>query len=75
MRTFYVRVFLILAIAAVLGRPSAPARADSTQIEGVTITSGDITQLLTALNTALKPNDSTIPLIVVLKPAGADAGL
>ena len=39
------RLFLIIAIAAV---------------EGVT-TSGDITELLTALNTAMKP-DSTIPI-------------
>jgi hypothetical protein len=68
-KKLHVRLFLIIAIAAALARPSVPARADSTQIEGVTITSGDITQLLTALNTALKPHDSTIPLIVVLKPA------
>jgi hypothetical protein len=43
------------------------ARADGTQIEGVTITPADITQLLTALHTALKPNDSTIPIMVSLK--------
>ncbi|HEV3090554.1 MAG TPA: hypothetical protein VGX91_03820 [Candidatus Cybelea sp.] len=44
-----------------------PIRADGTQIEGVTITAADITQLLTALHKALKPNDSTIPIMVSLK--------
>lgn len=61
-------LFLTIAITCVLA-PSVRARADSTQIEGVTITGADITQLLTALHTALQPNDSTIPLAVVLKSA------
>jgi hypothetical protein len=70
MKKLRVRLFLIIALAAALGHPSVSAWADSTLIEGVTITSGDITQLLRALDTALDPNDRTIPLIVVLKSAG-----
>lgn len=46
------------------------ARAADTTIEGVTVTGADITQLVTALHTALKPNDSTIPILVSLKTAG-----
>lgn len=70
MKKFRICLFLAIAIAAAIGRPSVSAWANSTQIEGVTITSGDITQLLTALNTALQPNDGTIPLVVVLKSVG-----
>jgi hypothetical protein len=69
MKNFRLRFFLIIAIAAVLGRTSLPTLADSTEIEGIAITSGDVTQLLAELHTALKPNDSTIPLAVALKPA------
>ena len=58
---------LAAAIAAVLSL-SLPVLADAIQIEGVTITKADISQLLTALHTALQPNDSTIPLLVSLKP-------
>lgn len=68
MKRFCVRLFLVTAITIALGRLSVPALADSTQIEGVTITSADVTQLVTALHTALQPNDSTIPLVVALKP-------
>jgi hypothetical protein len=39
-------------------------------IEGVTLTDADVKQLLTAMHTALKPNDNTIPITVQLKPAG-----
>ncbi len=59
---------MVTIMVAVLSA-ATPARADSTQIEGVTITTSDITQLLTALHTALKPNDPTIPLEVMLKPS------
>ena len=69
MKKSRVYLFLTIVMATVLG-PSLAAQADSKQIEGVTITSDDISQLLKALNTALQPNDSTIPLIVVLKSAG-----
>ena len=68
MKKLRVCLFFAIVIASVLGR-SVPAHAESTQIEGVTITNGDISQLLTSLHTALQPNDSTIPLIVTLKPA------
>jgi hypothetical protein len=54
-------------VGSALGFLPLPAHADVTQIEGVTVTNADITQLLTALHTALKPNDSTIPIIVSLK--------
>ena len=57
----------LVVVLSALGFLPLPARADATQIEGVTVTNGDVTQLLTALHTALKPNDSTIPVIVSLK--------
>jgi hypothetical protein len=59
----------VIAIASALA-PTVAARADTTQIEGVAITVTDISTLLAALNTALKPNDATIPLFVVLKSPG-----
>lgn len=46
-----------------------PAAAQTRQIEGVAIADSDVSQLMTALHAALKPNDSTIPLVVSLKPA------
>ncbi|HET6276715.1 MAG TPA: hypothetical protein VFE16_12365 [Candidatus Cybelea sp.] len=66
MKGFAASLALVMAVSAVVLLPM-PAHADATQIEGVTVTSADITQLLTALHTALKPNDSTIPVIVSLK--------
>jgi hypothetical protein len=60
-------LILVVIISAVFSR-ALPAHADATQIEGVTVTSTDITQLQTALHTALRPNDSTIPIMVSLKP-------
>jgi len=45
----------------------SPVRADEIQIEGVTITSADVSQLLAALHTAMRPNDSTIPVVVSIK--------
>ena len=43
---------------------------ESVQIEGVTITAQDITQLLNSLHTALSPDDKTIHLVVSLKKTG-----
>lgn len=57
-----------IIIAAVLTLATS-ASAHATAIDGVDISSADITQLLTALHTALKPNDSTIPIVVGVKPA------
>lgn len=59
-------ITLVVAISAAVF-PPLPGRADAIQLEGVTITNAEIRQLLTALHTALKPNDSTIPIIVSLK--------
>jgi hypothetical protein len=56
-------LFVTLFLSVVL-----PAAAQTTQIEGVAITNNDVSQLMTALHTALQPNDSTIPLVVSLKP-------
>lgn len=66
MKNVVTGVALVIVVSA-LGLLPQPARADATQIEGVTVTNADITQLLTALHTALKPNDSTIPVVVSLK--------
>ena len=41
--------------------------AMAAEIDGVEITKADVTQLLSALHVALKPNDMTIPLVVSLK--------
>lgn len=48
---------------------AAAASANATEIDGVDVSSADITQLLTAMHIALKPNDSTIPIVVGVKPA------
>jgi len=45
------------------------APAADVQIDGVTVTSADVMTLLTALLTALKPIDTTIPIVVSLKQA------
>lgn len=57
----------LLALAAIVAVHSSAVRADSTVIEGVTITGADVKQLLTALHKALQPNDMTIPIVVELK--------
>jgi len=66
LQKFYATLALIALIAVVIGLP-APARADSIQIEGVTVTNADISQLFKAFHTALQPNDKTIPLVVSMK--------
>lgn len=66
MKNLAASLSLAMTTLLVLTQPFS-ARADGTQIEGVTITRADIAQLLTALHTALKPNDSTIPIVVSLK--------
>jgi hypothetical protein len=69
LRSIRAGLFLAMAISLVVTQPFC-ARADDTQIEGVTVTSADIATLLTALHTVLKPNDSTIPIEVSLKTLG-----
>lgn len=69
MKSLAANLSLAVALLVVLTL-TLPAYAEATQIEGVTITPNDISQLLAALNTALKPNDSTIPIIISLKTAG-----
>lgn len=59
-------VALAIVVSA-LAFLAVPARAAGIQIEGVTVTSADITQLLKAFQTAVKPDDSTIPIIISLK--------
>jgi len=54
MKNVVTGVALVIVVSA-LGLLPLPARADATQIEGVTVTNADLTQLLTALHTALKP--------------------
>ncbi|HEX5275097.1 MAG TPA: hypothetical protein VFW34_07465 [Candidatus Rubrimentiphilum sp.] len=49
--------------------PRAFAASDGVQIEGVTITTGDVRRLFEALRAALKPDDKTIPIIVSVKKA------
>ncbi|MGA7354006.1 MAG: hypothetical protein WA431_07480 [Candidatus Cybelea sp.] len=56
----------VIAAGAALSL-SLLARADTTQIENVTITNADIAQLRNSLDTALKPNDDTIPIAVSQK--------
>jgi hypothetical protein len=58
---------IILGAVLVLGMPTV---ASATEIDGVNVTSADVSQLLAALHTALKPNDSTIPIVVTLKSSG-----
>ncbi len=65
------RAYLCLALLLTVGLLAClprPARADGTQIEGITITSGDVAQLTQALHTALREGDTTIPLAVAAKP-------
>jgi hypothetical protein len=65
-RVFAAVAFLtLLAFAAFADR----AAAADVQIDGVTVTSADVMTLLTALHTALNPKDTTIPIVVSLKPA------
>ena len=63
----YVKSLAFAIVGSALGLLPLAAHADGTQIEGVMVTNADITRLLTALHTALTPNDSTIPIIVSLK--------
>lgn len=72
-----VTILGVALLCAVLSRPlsaqtppPSPNPAASVHIEGVTVTSQDIAQLYAAFKLALKPNDKTIPIVVVLKPAG-----
>lgn len=62
----FIAILVVLAAGATL---PATALADTTQIDGVTITASDTSQLLKALHTALQPNDATIPMLVSLKAA------
>ncbi len=61
------KTFSLAILVAISSYSSAPAAADSVQIEGVTITPNDVQQLLAALHTALQPNDNTIPIHVSVK--------
>ncbi|HLY01115.1 MAG TPA: hypothetical protein VKR56_01315 [Candidatus Cybelea sp.] len=63
MRKLITSVALAMVMGAALGT-AASASADTTQIDGVTISSGDIAQLRGSLIIALKPNDMTIPIVV-----------
>lgn len=48
---------------------TVPTSAVAAQIDGVNITQDDEVQLLTAMHTALKPNDDTIPIRLAVKSA------
>jgi len=56
-------------IFAVCAYSSGLAATDSVQIEGVTLTANDMERLFAALDLALKPNDTTIPIFVAMKKA------
>lgn len=60
---------LLAIIFATLLTLAAAASTSATEVDGVDVSSADITQLLTAMHIALKPNDSTIPVVVDVKPA------
>jgi hypothetical protein len=60
---------LAVCIIALYAYSTVSAATDSVQIEGVTITADDMRRLFAALNLALKPNDSTIPILVSMKKA------
>jgi hypothetical protein len=55
---------MTLGIALLFGM-AAPAMA--TDIDGIDVTSADVTQLLTALHDALQPNESSVPIAISRK--------
>jgi hypothetical protein len=56
------------AAMAILCCTALPARAGgSVQIEGVTITASDVSQLLDSLHKALSPDDNSIAVVISLK--------
>jgi hypothetical protein len=61
------RLLLAALILMISAYANAPAATDSVQIEGITITANDMQRLFSALDLALKPNDSTIPIFVSMK--------
>ncbi|HEY1681437.1 MAG TPA: hypothetical protein VGF98_07380 [Candidatus Tumulicola sp.] len=65
-RLYNLAILFTIAVICSLGSSTAAYAED---VDGVQITEADVKQLLTALHTALKPNDSTIPLHVAIKPA------
>ena len=59
---------VVAAVVVVFSLPP-PASAQTTQVEGVTVTSADVHEFLAALHQALQPNDATVPVFVSVKPA------
>lgn len=68
-----VALFLVTALSLSFAPPTAARAQDAggAQIDwdGVRIAGPDVKQLLSAMHIALKPNDSTIPIDVDIKPA------
>lgn len=65
----FTSVLFIAAITVLCASPGTRAAAGDVQIEGVTITGQDMSQLFGALHRALSPTDDSIHLVISIKKA------